>query len=124
MDTIDSNIYTAHATQTGTSWKYVYDASTLPTFLGPLARLYFLASTDLGAEERKQRAALFGSFRDGFRPNKPHSYSHVYPEAYVGRRWIALDATLAGPMGSVAPSLWRSICELRKDGMTCSPVTP
>jgi transglutaminase-like putative cysteine protease len=60
----------------------------------------------------------------GFRPNKPHSYSHVYPEAYVGRRWIALDATLAGPMGSVAPSLWRSICELRKDGMACSRVTP
>ena len=54
--------------------KYVYDASTLPTFLGPLARLYFLASTDLGAVERKQRAALFGSFRDGFRPNKPYRW--------------------------------------------------
>lgn len=53
---------------------YLYDASTLPTFLGPLARLYFLASTDLGPEERKQRDALFGSFRDGFRPNKPYCW--------------------------------------------------
>jgi peptidoglycan-N-acetylglucosamine deacetylase len=53
---------------------YVYDASTFPTFLGPLARMYFLASTKLGAEERMQRAALFGSFRDGFRPNKPYRW--------------------------------------------------
>lgn len=53
---------------------YIYDASTFPTFLGPLARLYFLASTDLSAEERVQRASLFGSFRDGFRPNEPYRW--------------------------------------------------
>jgi hypothetical protein len=53
---------------------YIYDASTFPTFLGPLARLYFLASTNLSAEEREQRAALFGSFRDGLRPNQPYRW--------------------------------------------------
>jgi hypothetical protein len=53
---------------------YLYDASTFPTFLGPLARLYFLASTNLSAEEREQRAALFGSFRDGLRPNQPYRW--------------------------------------------------
>jgi hypothetical protein len=48
--------------------RYVYDASTLPTYLGPLARAYFLASARLTAEQRRQRRALFGSFRDGLRP--------------------------------------------------------
>jgi peptidoglycan/xylan/chitin deacetylase (PgdA/CDA1 family) len=47
---------------------YRYDASTLPTFLGPLSRAYFLASAKLSAAERKRRAALFGSAREGFRP--------------------------------------------------------
>lgn len=47
---------------------YRYDASTLPTFLGPLARAYFLATAKLTAAERKRRAALFGSAREGFRP--------------------------------------------------------
>jgi peptidoglycan-N-acetylglucosamine deacetylase len=47
---------------------YVYDASTLPTYLGPLARAYFLATAKLDAEQRRQREGLFGSFRDGFRP--------------------------------------------------------
>jgi hypothetical protein len=51
---------------------YTYDASTLPTFLGPLARLYFLASARLSPEERADRAQLFGSARDGFRPNRPY----------------------------------------------------
>ncbi len=48
---------------------YQYDASTLPTFLGPLARRYFLATARLTLEERARRAALFGTFRDGLRPN-------------------------------------------------------
>ena len=54
--------------------RYLYDASTFPTFLGPLARLYFLASTSLTAEERAQRSALFGGFRDGLRPNQPYHW--------------------------------------------------
>lgn len=47
---------------------YAYDASTLPTYLAPLARAYFLATARMSAEERRQRRELFGSFRDGFRP--------------------------------------------------------
>jgi hypothetical protein len=53
---------------------YRYDASTLPTYLGPLARLYFLATADLTAEERERRRALFGSFRDGLRPVHPYRW--------------------------------------------------
>jgi hypothetical protein len=53
---------------------YLYDASTLPTFIGPLGRLYFLASSRLTRAERRQRSALFGSVRDGFRPIKPYRW--------------------------------------------------
>ncbi len=51
---------------------YLYDASTLPTFIGPLARLYYFASTRLTEEEKAQRSKLFGTFREGFRPLRPH----------------------------------------------------
>jgi peptidoglycan-N-acetylglucosamine deacetylase len=48
--------------------EYVYDASTLPTYLGPLARAYFLATARLSREQRQQHRDLFGSLRDGLRP--------------------------------------------------------
>ena len=54
--------------------QYVYDASTLPTFIGPLARLYLIGSARLSAEERAQRGSLFGAFSDGFRPNTPYRW--------------------------------------------------
>jgi len=50
---------------------YLYDASTLPTFIGPLARAYYFRTAKLTAEEQAQRRALFGKFRDGFRPIRP-----------------------------------------------------
>jgi hypothetical protein len=53
---------------------YRYDASTLPTFLGPVARAYYLMTTQLTEEERQQRQALFGSFRDGLLPLKPYRW--------------------------------------------------
>lgn len=51
---------------------YRYDASSLPTFIGPLARWYYFRTTHLDEEARKLRARLFGRFSDGFRPNKPY----------------------------------------------------
>lgn len=53
---------------------YRYDASTLPTFLGPLARAYYFWTAKLTREERERRKALFGSLRDGFRPNGPYRW--------------------------------------------------
>jgi peptidoglycan-N-acetylglucosamine deacetylase len=47
---------------------YLYDSSTLPTFLGPVARIYYLSHSNLNGAERKARSQLFGSFADGFRP--------------------------------------------------------
>lgn len=51
---------------------YLYDASTLPTFLGPLARAYYFATGKLTREQKQQRKVLFGRLRDGFQPLRPH----------------------------------------------------
>lgn len=54
---------------------YLYDASTFPTFLGPLARIYYFFHSNLKGRDKKQRKALFGSFSDGFRPLKPYRWN-------------------------------------------------
>jgi len=54
---------------------YVYDASTFPTFLGPGARIYYFFHSNLTGRDKKQREALFGSFRNGFRPLKPYRWN-------------------------------------------------
>jgi len=51
---------------------YKYDASTLPTFIGPLARWYYFKTAELSQEERDKRRYLFGKISEGFRRNKPH----------------------------------------------------
>jgi hypothetical protein len=51
---------------------YAYDASSLPTFIGPLARAYYFRNTKLSDDERARREDLFGGFSDGFRPNRAH----------------------------------------------------
>ena len=54
---------------------YRYDASTFPTFLGPLARAYYFATAQgLSDEEKRQRARLFGKFSEGFRPISPYQW--------------------------------------------------
>ncbi len=54
---------------------YQYDASTFPTFLGPLARAYYFMTTKLSKAEKEKRKALFGGFKDGFQPLKPYRWS-------------------------------------------------
>ncbi len=53
---------------------YRYDASTLPTYLGPIARTYYFWTAGLSKEERRQRKDLFGQFSDGLRPVKPYRW--------------------------------------------------
>lgn len=59
----------------------------------------------------------------GFRPNKPHMYSHIYPEAFIRGRWIPIDASANRPMGWAPPALWKRICDIQKEGMRCSSKT-
>ena len=51
-----------------------YDASTIPTFIGPLARAYYFRASSLNREGREQRDQLFGGFSEGFRPLKPYRW--------------------------------------------------
>ena len=53
---------------------YQYDASTFPTFIGPLARAYYFMTAKLSIEEMQQRKALFGKLRDGLQPVKPYRW--------------------------------------------------
>jgi peptidoglycan-N-acetylglucosamine deacetylase len=56
------------------SRNYKFDASTLPTYLGPLARMYYFKKSDLSKEEKKARKELFGKFSEGFRKLKPYKW--------------------------------------------------
>jgi len=54
---------------------YKYDASTLPTYLGPIARMYYFKKSNLSKEEKKARKELFGKFSEGFRKLKPYQWN-------------------------------------------------
>jgi len=53
---------------------YRYDASTFPTYLGPLARAYYFMHSSLDRAQRRQRKQLFGAFSNGFLPLKPYRH--------------------------------------------------
>lgn len=59
----------------------------------------------------------------GFRPNKPHAYSHIYPEVNVRGQWIPIDATVEKPIGWSPPALWKRVCAIQKEITTCSSRT-
>ena len=56
---------------------YRYDASTFPTFLGPIARAYYMLHSRLTRADRVQRKALFGSARAGFMPLRPYRWTSL-----------------------------------------------
>jgi peptidoglycan-N-acetylglucosamine deacetylase len=51
---------------------YACDASTFPTFLGPVARMVYFMTSKLDKADLEQRNQLFGTFKDGLRPLKPY----------------------------------------------------
>jgi peptidoglycan/xylan/chitin deacetylase (PgdA/CDA1 family) len=53
---------------------YLYDASTLPTVVGPLARAFYFRSSRLDAAQREERADLFGSATEALRPLSPYRW--------------------------------------------------
>ncbi|MBC7851927.1 MAG: polysaccharide deacetylase, partial [Pirellulaceae bacterium] len=54
---------------------YLYDASTFPTFLGPIARAYYFFKSRLSWEQKQERKQLFGKISEGFRPLRPYSWT-------------------------------------------------
>jgi len=67
---------------------YIFDASTLPTYLGPLARKYYFMKSDLSKEEKKARSELFGKFSEGCRSLKPY-----YWDLGEGRKILEIPVT-------------------------------
>jgi hypothetical protein len=53
---------------------YLYDASTFPTFLVPLARAYYFMTARFSPEEKRLRQTLGGTFAAGFRPIRPYRW--------------------------------------------------
>jgi len=53
---------------------YAYDATTFPNILNPVGRLYYLRTSNLSAEEKERRKALFGTMKDAFRSNRPYQW--------------------------------------------------
>jgi hypothetical protein len=51
---------------------YLYDATTLPTYLGPIARAYYFRNPDLNTEDQQDRKDILGGFSEGMRPVKPY----------------------------------------------------
>jgi hypothetical protein len=54
---------------------YAYDCSTLPTYIGPLARAYYFRAAHLDRDQTDQRRLLFGSWAEGLRPITPYRWS-------------------------------------------------
>ena len=55
---------------------YLYDASTLPTYLGPIARAYYFRSArHLTPAQRRERELLYGRISDGIRPVAPYFWA-------------------------------------------------
>lgn len=53
---------------------YQYDCSTFPTFLGPLARLYYFMTARLDDQQKTERKKLFGTWDEGFRRLRPYAW--------------------------------------------------
>jgi peptidoglycan/xylan/chitin deacetylase (PgdA/CDA1 family) len=53
---------------------YRYDCSTLPTWIGPLARAYYFMTAKLTEEEKRERELLFGTWSEALRPLKPYAW--------------------------------------------------
>ena len=66
---------------------YQYDATVFPNLLNPLARAYFFATSNLSAEEKEQRKALFGSWKEALKPVKPFRWE------LDGRQLLELPVT-------------------------------
>lgn len=54
---------------------YRYDASSLPTYIGPLARWYYFRGASFDEEGKRIRSDLYGHFRDGRRLLRPHRFT-------------------------------------------------
>ncbi len=90
---------------------YLYDGSTFPTSLGPVARAYYFLSTGLSKNQREQRKELFGSFSDAFQQNRPFVWTHgdqrlvEIPVTTMPGTRFPIHASYLNYLGSMSTSL-------------------
>lgn len=92
---------------------YLYDASPLSTWIGPLARAYYLRSTNLDASASAERGELFGNFSDGLGPNRrfaaktPSGALTVVPVTTMPIVRIPIHASYVLYLSAISPRLAR-----------------
>lgn len=64
--------FSATVLETLCELEYGFDASTFPTFVGPLARVYYFLTAKLDSKQKEERKRLFGTLSEGLRPLKPY----------------------------------------------------
>jgi hypothetical protein len=72
--------------------------STLPTWIGPIARAYYFMTARLEREEAEDRAALFGGVRDALRPIKPYHWQLGETKLLGSRHHHAVRAGADAPL--------------------------
>jgi hypothetical protein len=102
---------------------YRYDCSTLPTLIGPIARMIYFRTSKLDAAERADRKDLFGHASEALRPLRPYRWAvgagiveipvTVMPGARVPMH-VSYLLALAGRSKRLARSYFRSAMELCK----------
>jgi hypothetical protein len=53
---------------------YLYDATTFPTCIGPLARAFYFAQATFDTQQAEKLQGLYGGLRDGLRPLRPYRW--------------------------------------------------
>ena len=111
---------------------YLFDASTFPTFIGPLGRLYYFAKSSLTERQKEDRKELFGGMAEGLRPVRPYRWRLA-----GGRTLLEIPVTtmplLKTPfhlsyllyLGGISPALMRTyfraaltMCRLARTGVS------
>ncbi|MGE2713317.1 polysaccharide deacetylase family protein [Mycolicibacterium litorale] len=107
---------------------YTYDASTFPTWIGPLARAHHFRTATLTAEQREERAHLFGGANQALLPLRPHRRASGIAELPVTTMpllRIPIHGSYLMQLYSVSPRAARwyfatavRLCRMRRIGMT------
>lgn len=107
---------------------YTYDASTFPTWIGPLARAHHLRTARLTAGQREERSQLFGGARQALLPLRPYRSATGIAELPVTTMpllRIPIHGSYLMQLYSISPKVARSyfatavrLCRARRVGMT------
>ncbi len=109
---------------------YRYDASTLATFIGPLARAYYFKKSRLSVEQKQERRQLFGTVADGLRPNVPYLWrlgaeqlTEIPVTTMPGLR-LPMHFSYLHFLDSVSPGLARAYCSFTLNLCRLTGTTP